>query len=216
MLKFLLVEDDRISSNVMKNLLEKNITCKVQQAKNGEEAIKKLRKNEYDLIISDIVMPNMDGWELLEFLQSEKISVPVIVLTALNGENDQLRGYDYDIEEYISKPINPDIFIKKVQSIIHRIYKTDDRVKVYPELYTVQIDDQEIKLPKKEFNVFFHLYERAGTICPKSEIHKEFWSKSSSGDRVVDYTIRRIRNHFGEDREMIKTKVGVGYYYDPQ
>lgn len=214
MLKLLLVEDDKISSNVMKSLLEKKIMCKVEQAKNGEEAIKKLCKCEFDLIISDIVMPNMDGWELLEFLQEENIATPIILLTALNGESDQLRGYDYGIEEYVSKPINPDIFIKKVRSIINRIYKTDSRVQVYPERYVVVIDGQSLKLPKKEFMVFNYMYERAGTICPKADLYQEFWTKKSSSDRVVDYTIRRIRNHFGDDRDIIKTKVGVGYYYD--
>lgn len=214
MLKLLLVEDDKISSNVMKSLLEKKITCKVEQAKNGEDAIKKLYKCEYDLIISDIVMPNMDGWDFLDFLNHENIATPIIVLTALNGESDQLRGYDYGIEEYVSKPINPDIFIKKVRSIINRIYKTDNRVQVFPERYVVVIDGHSMKLPKKEFRVFNYMYERAGTICPKADIYNEFWTKKTSSDRVVDYTIRRIRNHFGDDRDIIKTKVGVGYYYD--
>ncbi len=215
MLKLLLVEDDKISSDVMKNLLEKKIKCNVDQAENGEEAIKFLNDKEYNLIISDIVMPNMDGWEFLAYLQDQNIATPIVMLTALNGESDQLRGYDYEIEEYVVKPINPDIFIKKIKSIINRIYKTDQRVQVHPQRYSVMIEDREIVLPKKEFKVFNYLYERAGSICPKVEIHNEFWGDDETvSDRVVDYTIRRIRNHFGDERDVIKTKVGVGYYYD--
>ncbi len=215
MLKLLLVEDDKISSDVMKNLLEKKIQCQVDQAVDGEQAINFLNEKEYNLIISDIVMPNLDGWELLAYLRENNVSTPIVMLTALNGESDQLRGYDYEIEEYVIKPINPDIFIKKIKSIINRIYKTDQRLQVYPERYSVMIEDREIVLPKKEFKVFNYLYERAGTICPKVDIHEEFWGNDDEvSDRVVDYTIRRIRNHFGDERDVIKTKVGVGYYYD--
>ncbi len=215
MLKLLLVEDDKISSDVMRNLLEKKIQCKVDQAENGKVAIDFLEKSEYNLIISDIVMPTMDGWELLAKLQEDNVGTPIVMLTALNGESDQLRGYDYEIEEYVIKPINPDIFIKKIRSIINRIYKSDQRVQVHAERYSVVIDEHEIILPKKEFKVFNYLYERAGIICPKNEIHNEFWgSNDKVSNRVVDYTIRRIRNHFGDERGIIKTKVGVGYYYD--
>ncbi len=215
MLKLLLVEDDKISSDVMKNLLEKKIQCSVDQADNGEKAVQLINEKEYNLIISDIVMPNFDGWELLAYLRENNVATPIVMLTALNGESDQLRGYDYEIEEYVIKPINPDIFIKKIKSIINRIYKTDQRVQVYPERYSVMIEEREIVLPKKEFKVFNYLYERGGTICPKVDIHNEFWGQDEEvSDRVVDYTIRRIRNHFGDDRDVIKTKVGVGYYYD--
>lgn len=214
MLNFLLVEDDIISSKVYKNLLEKSIKCEVDTAENGICAIDYLKQKEYNVIITDIVMPNMDGWQFLDYLKKQNIATPVIVLSALNGDEDQLHGYEYEIEDYISKPINPEIFIKKIKQIIKRLYSIDNRITVIPERYTVKINNEEIILPKKEFKVFKYLFDHAGIICAKEDIHSEFWKNEDVSERVVDYTIRRIRNNLADNRGIIKTKVGVGYYYD--
>ncbi len=211
MIKILVCEDDVHVAEMIKYVLKKNYDITIVQ--NGLDAIDLLETEGFHLIITDIVMPSLDGYELLRYLEDVDDHTPVVILSSLNSETNQIDGYKYDIEDYIVKPFHAGLFEKKIDKIINRIYSFDSSDTVVNENnLSVKIKGFEIEFTPIEFKVFYHLFINNGKYCSKYDILMLFWGEANN-ERVVDYTIKRIRKKMGEYSDYIVTKAKVGYMY---
>lgn len=212
MLKILVCEDDLHIAEMIHYVLKDKFDVTV--VNNGLDAIEVLEENAFHLIITDIVMPNVDGYELLEYLKDVSDKTPILILSSLNSETNQLDGYKYDIEDYIVKPFNAELFQSKVEKIMSRLYNVEsDGVSIDEESLTVTYDGTVIEFTPIEFNIFYHLFVNRGKFCSKFDMLELFWGEDA-GERVVDYTIKRIRKKMGDYSTKIVTKTKVGYKYD--
>lgn len=212
MLKILVCEDDLHIAEMIHFVLKDNYEVTV--VNNGLLAIDLIEENSFHLIITDIVMPNVDGYELLDYLKDVGDKTPVIILSSLNSETNQIDGYKYEIEEYIVKPFNAELFKNKVETILNRLYSlTSEGVAVDEVNLTATFDNEKIEFTPIEFKVFYHLFVNKGKYCSKYDMLYMFWGEESN-DRVVDYTIKRIRKKMNKYATHIKTKAKVGYMYE--
>lgn len=215
MIKILVVEDEPITNQMVCSLLEQLRPCKVVAAFDGQEAIDILMEETFQLVITDIVMPEVDGFELIEYMNDVKLKTPVVVLTSLSGEKDLIKGYNYPIEDYLLKPIKVDIWKARINNILKKLYPMDDSVRLDSDNLSVVIGEDIVTLTRNEFQIFEYLYSRNGKVCNKLEMFDYFWGvESDLSERVVDDTIRRIRKKLDGYQYLIKTKSGVGYYYE--
>lgn len=214
MLKILVCEDDVHVAEMIKYVLQSKYEIVVVH--NGLDAIDLLEENAFHLIITDIVMPSLDGYELLNYLSDVDDKTPTILLSSLNSESNQIDGYKYNIEEYIVKPFNATLFEKKIDTIINRIYTmTSSGVTINVDNLTASFDNGEIEFTPIEFKLFYHLFINKGKYCSKYDILMLFWGDDSN-ERVVDYTIKRIRKKLGKYSNYIVTKTKVGYMYSDE
>lgn len=212
MLKILVCEDDQHIAEMISYVLKDQFDVTV--VSNGLDAIDILEENHFHLIITDIVMPNVDGYELLDYLKDVGDKTPTLILSSLNSETNQVDGYKYDIEDYIVKPFNAELFKSKVSKIMSRIYNVEeDGVRIDEENLSVTFDGTVVEFTPIEFSVFYHLFLNKGNYCGKYDMLEMFWGEDA-GERVVDYTIKRIRKKMGEHSSKILTKTKVGYKYD--
>ncbi len=214
MYNILIVEDEKITNNFLKAILEKEFDCRVLQAFDGGVACDLVISEHIDLVITDIVMPAIDGWEFLDYLNSIDLKVPVVIISSLSGKSDQLRGYSFNIEDFLIKPIDEDLWLAKIKAILQRIYPPSQRIVVDSSSLSLTIEKNEIPLTVKEFDVFNYLFMNENQVCNKADILDLFWGDDFSiSERVVDHTISRIRNKLGDYSYIIKTKPKIGYYY---
>jgi len=223
----LLVDDEDDILEFLSYNLKKN-GYQVYTAKDGEEGIKKAIKIKPDLIILDVMMPNMDGIETCEQLRSIKeIGNPIIIfLTARSEDYSQIAGYDVGADDYVTKPIKPKILVSKVKSLLRRSNKTEDletsketntlvisdQFIIDKERYLVIKDGSEILLPKKEFELLLLFASKINKVFTREEIFSKVWgSDVIVGDRTIDVHIRKIREKIGND--YIQTTKGVGYKF---
>ncbi len=194
---------------------------KVYTARDGNEAIQKARQNKPDLIILDIMMPGRNGVEVCEILRAQPDFKETLImfLTALNDESTQIKGLTTGADDYISKPISQKVFVSKVNSLLRRLKKTDEKaleVKgliIDPDRFVVNYKEQDISLAKKEFELLYLLASKPGRVFIRNEILSQVWgSDVIVGDRTIDVHIRKIRQKLGLD--CITTVKGVGYKFD--
>ena len=219
--KKVLVADDEpdISEIISFNLAKEGYD--VSTARDGNDALEKVKKIQPDLIILDIMMPGKTGMEVCEILraQPEFKDTLIIFLTALNDEISQIKGLECGADDYISKPISQKVLISRVNAIFRRtkkdegtIYKIDNIV-IDPIRFMVNIDEKEIVLAKKEFELLHLLASKPGRVFLRNEILSKVWgSEVIVGDRTIDVHIRKIRQKMGVD--CITTVKGVGYKFD--
>ncbi|MFV0498796.1 MAG: response regulator transcription factor [Bacilli bacterium] len=212
MLKILVCEDDLHIAEMISYVLKDNYDVTVVH--NGLDAIDELDDTKFNLIITDIVMPNLDGYELLDYLNDVNDKTPTLILSSLNSETNQIDGYKYDIEDYMVKPFNAELFKSKVNKIMSRLYNINSSgVNINEESLTVTFGDDVVEFTPIEFSVFYHLFINKGKYCSKYDMLDLFWN-DEAGDRVVDYTVKRIRKKLGSHASKIITKTKVGYKYD--
>jgi two-component system alkaline phosphatase synthesis response regulator PhoP len=194
----------------------------VEIAKDGDEAIKKAKEYKPDLIILDIMMPKKNGIEVCKILRSqpEFNDTVIIFLTALNDELSHVKGLEFGADDFISKPVSPNIIISKVNAIFRRLNKSEESklieqgdIKIDPEQFMVYYKNNPINLAKKEFELLHFLATKPGRVFLRNEILSQIWgSEVIVGDRTIDVHIRKIRQKIGI--ECIKTVKGVGYKFD--
>ena len=194
----------------------------VESAKDGDEAIKKAKEYNPDLIILDIMMPKKNGIEVCKILRSqpEFNNTVIIFLTALNDELSHVKGLEFGADDFISKPVSPNIIISKVNAIFRRLNKSEESklieqgdIKIDPEQFMVYYKNNPINLAKKEFELLHFLATKPGRVFLRNEILSQIWgSEVIVGDRTIDVHIRKIRQKIGI--ECIKTVKGVGYKFD--
>ena len=220
-IKVLVVDDDPDIVEILKYNL-KNSGYSVKSAGNGVEAIKKAKKFIPDIILMDVMMPEMSGIEACEEIKNiDQLSQAIIIfLSARSEDYTQISAYDAGADDYISKPVKPKILLKKISNIAKKINseknapKTIDlgSIKINKEEYFVIKDKKEILLPRKEFELLFLLATKPEKVFTREEIMNKVWgTQVIVGDRTIDVHVRKLREKIGEKH--IKTLKGVGYKF---
>lgn len=222
-IKILLVDDEQdILEIVGYNLSQEGY--KIVTASNGKEAIAVAKKELPHLIIMDVMMPEMDGMEACEAIRKvpELNNVIITFLTARSEDYSQVAGFDVGADDYIAKPIKPKLLVSKVKALLRRLKEVEGSVTenltlgnivINREEYKIIIDDKEISLPRKEFELFYLLASKPGKVFKREEILDKVWGNEVIvGGRTIDVHIRKLREKIGED--LFKTIKGVGYKFE--
>lgn len=220
--KQILIADDEqdileiISYNLTKEGYE------VYTAKDGNEAIDRAKQLHPDLIILDIMMPKKTGVEVCQILRSQPLfqDTLIIFLTALSDEASQIKGLETGADDYVSKPISPKVLVSRVNALFRRVNNNETgktlkvgNIQIDPVKFLVNIDDNEIILAKKEFELLYLLASRPGRVFLRNEILSQIWGNDVIvGDRTIDVHIRKVRQKLGVD--CITTVKGVGYKFE--
>jgi len=220
--KILIADDEKdITDIIAYNLSKENylVIC----AYDGAQALELFKKENPDLVLLDIMMPELDGFEVCRAIR-EKSQVPIIMLTARAEESDKVFGFDLGIDDYVTKPFSTNELIARVKANLRRTsnLKTDiimfGDVKIYLESYKVFRGEELIYLTPKEFDLLLFLVSNPDKIFTRDELLKRVWNYEYFGDaRTVDVTIRKLRTKiekFPESPRYILTRRGVGYYFD--
>ncbi|TDH23275.1 response regulator transcription factor [Segetibacter sp. 3557_3] len=218
--KILIADDEPDIVEIISYNLKKE-GYQVFTAKDGIEALGKAKIVQPDLMILDIMMPGKNGIEVCRILRSQPAfeNTLIIFLTALNDERSQITGLESGGDDYVSKPVSPKVLVSRVNAILRRINKGDEPVirlgnmTIDSGRFLVLIDDKEIVLAKKEFELLFLLASRPGRVFVRNEILSQVWGNEVIvGDRTIDVHIRKIRQKL--DSECITTVKGVGYKFE--
>ena len=221
--KILLVDDEPdILEIVGYNLAQEGY--QIITAANGKEAVAKAKKELPDLIIMDVMMPEMDGMEACENIRKipELNNVIITFLTARSEDYSQVAGFDAGADDYITKPIKPKLLVSKVKALLRRLKEQEQKnsetlnvggIEINREEYKIRKDDVEIALPRKEFELFYLLASKPGKVFKRDEILDKVWGNEVVvGGRTIDVHIRKLREKIGED--FFKTIKGVGYKFE--
>ncbi len=225
MKKILLVDDEVDILEFLKYNLEQE-DFEVLVSTNGKDALKKISQNP-DLIVLDIMMPEMDGFELYQQIKSNKNSqdIPIIFLTAKSGETDEIKGLDLGANDYIQKPISPKKLIARIKSNLRKSPRLEkknkeaEHLKIGPleidvEKFAIKVDSKLKFFPRKEFQLLYFLASNPGKVMKRETILKEIWGNDVYViDRTIDVHIRKVREKLGKHSEIIETIKGVGYRF---
>lgn len=211
----LVVEDDYKSQQLLQQFLTSN-GYKVDCANDGLEGIQMYKDRNYNLILLDIVMPNLDGFSMCKMIRKES-DVPIIFVTALSSESDQIKGFDLLCDDYIVKPFSYNLLIKRIEAVLRRskedkagVYLTFEKIKLNLKTYSVEIDGKIIDLTLKEFNILKSLIENYPQVVTREKLLDSIWGYDYFGDtRIVDAHIKNIRKKI--ILPYIKTVKGIGY-----
>ena len=220
-IKILVVDDESRMRKLVKDFLERE-GFEVLEAGDGMEAMEIFyEEKEIALIILDVMMPKMDGWQVCrEVRQSSK--VPIIMLTARSEERDELQGFDLGIDEYISKPFSPKILVARVEAVLRRTHGIDASsvmdaggIEIDKSAHMVKIDGKEIDLSFKEFELLTYFVENQGIALSREKILNNVWNYDYFGDaRTIDMHVKKLRNKLGDKGNYIKTIWGMGYKFE--
>lgn len=211
----LVVEDDYKSQQLLQQFLTSN-GYKVDCANDGLEGIQMYKDRNYNLILLDIVMPNLDGFSMCKMIRKES-DVPIIFVTALSSESDQIKGFDLLCDDYIVKPFSYNLLIKRIEAVLRRskedkagVYLTFEKIKLNLKTYSAEIDGKIIDLTLKEFNILKSLSENYPQVVTREKLLDSIWGYDYFGDtRIVDAHIKNIRKKI--ILPYIKTVKGIGY-----
>jgi DNA-binding response OmpR family regulator len=219
-LTVLVVDDEeRIRKLVRDFLVRKDF--RVLEAEDGEKAVDLFFEDKnIDLIILDVMMPKMDGWEVARTIRQYS-KVPIIMLTAKSDERDELKGFEIGVDEYISKPFSPKILVARVDAILRRSNVLKEEVEnvggivLDKAAHVVTIDGQIIDLSFKEFELLTYFIENQGIALSREKILNNVWNYDYFGDaRTIDTHVKKLRSKMGEKCEYIKTIWGMGYKFE--
>ena len=220
-LKILVVDDESRMRKLVRDFLVKQ-NFDVLEAGDGEEAVDIFfKEKDIALIILDVMMPKMDGWQVCREIRNYS-KVPIIMLTAKGDERDELQGFDLGVDEYITKPFSPKILVARVEAILRRsnLLTNDDvitagGIELNKAAHQVKIDGQEIELSYKEFELLTYFMENQGIALSREKILNNVWNYDYFGDaRTIDTHVKKLRSKLGEKGEMIKTIWGMGYKFE--
>ena len=220
--KVLIVDDEKDIRNIIRYNLEKQ-GFKCISATDGDGALEKLNKNP-DLIILDIMMPEKDGYEVCKIIRAQGNTVPIIFLTAMDREFDEIKGLECGGDDYLRKPFSPRILIARINSIFRRLEKikekgtfiTYDGLSINTDTYVVKIDGNELTLPRKEFELLAFFMNQPDTVFSRKSLLSSIWEDDVYVvDRTIDVHINRIRSKLMDYKNWIETVKGVGYRFRP-
>ena len=220
-LKILVVDDESRMRKLVRDFLVKQ-NFDVLEAGDGEEAVDIFfKEKDIALIILDVMMPKMDGWQVCREIRKYS-KVPIIMLTAKGDERDELQGFDLGVDEYITKPFSPKILVARVEAILRRsnILTNDDvisagGIELDKAAHQVKIDGQEIELSYKEFELLAYFLENQGIALSREKILNNVWNYDYFGDaRTIDTHVKKLRSKLGDKGELIKTIWGMGYKFE--
>ena len=218
MLKILIAEDDRELRQLFGHVLTKH-GYTVKGVSNGQEALDAMDEGYYDLIISDIMMPAMDGYELVRQLRDVGNTTPVLMITAREAFDDMRQGFQSGVDDYMVKPVNVNEMVLRVGALLRRAQMISDRRQTVGgtlmeiDSLAVTWDGQTTVLPQKEFMLLYKMASYPGKIFTRQQLMDEIWGYDSESDtHTVDVHIGRLRDRFRDNRDFrIVTIRGVGY-----
>ena len=220
-LKILVVDDESRMRKLVKDFLVKK-NFQVVEAGDGEEAVDIFyRDKDIALIILDVMMPKMDGWEVVREIRKDS-KVPIIMLTARGDERDELLGFDLGVDEYISKPFSPKILVARVEAILRRsgVSTAEDMISaggivIDKAAHIATVDGKPMELSFKEFELLTYFLENAGIALSREKILNSVWNYDYFGDaRTIDTHVKKLRSKMGEKGDYIKTVWGMGYKFE--
>ena len=220
--KILVVEDDLDIQELLQNFLQES-GYDITVANDGLEAINLFSDDDFDLILLDILLPKIDGFSVCEFIR-KKSQIPIIILTALNGEKEQIKGLDLQVDDYITKPFSMPVLVRKIAAVLRRASKTSDqehKTISYDNLildfddYSASVNGISYELTQREFEVLRELLLNRGRILTRQNLLNKLWKYDFYGDeRVIDTHIKNLRKKLEID--FIQTIRGVGYKIDKE
>ena len=220
-LKILVVDDESRMSKLVKDFLTKK-NFQVLEAGNGEEAMDIFyEEKDIALIILDVMMPKMDGWEVCREIRKNS-KVPIIMLTARSDERDELLGFDLGVDEYISKPFSPKILVARVEAILRRTGQNNPEdvisaggIVIDKAAHLATVDGKPMELSFKEFELLTYFLENQGIALSREKILNSVWNYDYFGDaRTIDTHVKKLRSKMGDKGEYIKTVWGMGYKFE--
>ena len=216
-----MVDDESRMRKLVNDFLSRK-NYEVIEACDGEEAIDKFYGDkDISLVILDVMMPKMDGWEVCREIRKNS-SVPIIMLTAKSEENDELTGFECGADEYISKPFSPKILTARVDALVRRTYQIDNSeiieiggIEIDKAAHIVRIDGNEIELSYKECELLTYFVENKGIALSREKILNNVWNYDYFGDaRTIDTRVKKLRKKVGEKGDYIRTIWGMGYKFE--
>ena len=220
-IKILVVDDEARMRKLVKDFLSIK-GYQVLEAGDGEEAVDLFfQQKDIALILLDVMMPKMDGWEVVKTIRKYS-QVPIIMLTARSEERDELQGFELGVDEYISKPFSPKILVARVNAILRRtlgntagdVIEAGD-IKIDKAAHIVKINDKMIDLSYKEFELLSYFVENQGIALSREKILNNVWNYDYFGDaRTIDTHVKKLRSKLGDRGEYIKTIWGMGYKFE--
>ena len=220
-LKILVVDDESRMRKLVKDFLTKK-NFQVLEAGDGEEAMAIFYKEkDIALLILDVMMPKMDGWEVCREIRKNS-KVPIIMLTARGDERDELLGFELGVDEYISKPFSPKILVARVEAILRRTGQSNPDeilsaggIVIDKAAHQATVDDKPMDLSFKEFELLTYFLENEGIALSREKILNSVWNYDYFGDaRTIDTHVKKLRSKMGDKGEYIKTVWGMGYKFE--
>lgn len=217
-MKILVVDDEELIRNVIREYLKLE-DYEVDEAVDGEDALNKARINDYSLIIMDIMMPKMDGYQACKEIRKIK-SVPFIILSARSEEYDKLMGFDLGIDDYVTKPFSPKELVARVKAILKRTntqetyYKIGDLV-IDDKAHEVSVFNEQVYLTPKEYDLLKFFVSNKNIALSREQLLTNVWGYDFYGDdRTIDTHVKTLRKNLGDCGEYIKTVRGIGYKFE--
>lgn len=219
--KILVVDDESRMRKLVRDFLTRD-GYEVIEAGDGSEALDLFfEEKNIDLILLDVMMPKLDGWEVCKEIRAYS-KVPIIMLTAKADEKDELQGFRLGVDEYISKPFSPKILVARVEAILRRVRQEDSDeqlmaggITMNKTAHMVTIDGESIDLSYKEFELLAYFMENRGIALSREKILNNVWNYDYFGDaRTIDTHVKKLRSKMGKKGELIKTIWGMGYKFE--
>lgn len=223
MSRILIVDDEDNIRDLIKKYA-KFESYEVDEATNGMEAIEKVERNHYDIIIMDVMMPELDGFSAIKVIR-KKHDIPTIVLSARGEEYDRLHGFDLGIDDYVVKPFSPKELLMRVGAILARYNAKGknssnsiwqyDTLKIDDNARIVYVDDQRIDMTPKEYNILIYLVNNENRVVTREQLLSQIWGYEFFGDdRTLDTHMKLLRKKLGDYGRCIVTLRGVGYRFE--
>lgn len=213
----LLITDDDLHLRKLVRTYAELEGYRCEEAANGQEAMTKLSAGTFDIVVLDVMMPGMDGFETLAKIR-ESDQIPVIMLTARDEEYDKLLGFNLGVDDYISKPFSPKELMARMGAVLRRSGSKRasclrfGELSISPDSRTVLLREQKLPLPPKEFDLLLKLAQNEHIVLSREQLLETVWGYHYYGDiRTVDTHIKSLREHLGDYRRLIQTVWGVGY-----
>lgn len=217
MKSILIVEDDEEIQTLLAYALGKR-NYNIHVADNGYDGYLKFTSEQVDLIVTDVMMPKVDGYSLVKKIRTVDNQVPIIMLTALKSEEDELAGFDSGVSDYVSKPFSIEVLVRRIENQLKSTPKQpkvliDGKLTIEVEQFIAYSDGMRLKLTKKEFQLLVELVQSSDSIVTRERINELLWGPNYLGDsRNMDTHIKNLRRKLGNDQ--IKTIKGIGYMYE--
>lgn len=217
-MKILIVDDEELIRTVIKEYATLE-GYEVDEAENGQEAVAKCKNFNYDLIIMDIMMPKLDGYQAVKEIHKEK-NTPVLMLSARGEEYDKLLGFDLGIDDYVMKPFSPKELMARIKAILKRSNKINDVISIGDltidnKAREVSVDGRKVSLTLKEYELLKYLVDNQNIAISREQLLQNIWGYDFYGDdRTVDTHIKTLRSKIGKYKDNIITLRGVGYKFE--